>query len=48
MFVSDAVQEASILAVDDQELTTRLIEKTLQRAGFRLVKSCTDPRQVMG
>jgi putative two-component system response regulator len=46
MIVNEAIQEASILVVDDQEMTTRLLEKTLQRAGFRLVTGCTDPRRV--
>jgi putative two-component system response regulator len=43
----DDLTEARILVVDDQEANVRLLEKILQRAGYRNVATTTDPRQVM-
>lgn len=39
--------EAAILIVDDQPMCVRLIEVMLRRAGFIMLRSTTDPRQVL-
>lgn len=39
--------DARILVVDDEEVNVLLLERTLDKAGYRDVASTTDPRQVL-
>ena len=43
----EIVNSARILVVDDEEANLRLLERVLERAGFRNVVSTTDSRQVV-
>ena len=43
----DEYLDASILIVDDEPANVRLLERILQREGFRQVQSTTDPRQFL-
>jgi CheY-like chemotaxis protein len=41
------LKHAQILIVDDEIVNTRLLERTLQRAGFTRIRATTDPREVL-
>ncbi len=41
-----ALDNATILIVDDEEMTVRLLKRMLQRAGYTQVHTSTDPREV--
>ena len=43
----DEYLDAKILIVDDEPANVRLLERILQREGFREVRSTTDPRQFL-
>ena len=43
----DEYLDANILIVDDEPANVRLLERILQREGFREVESTTDPRQFL-
>jgi putative two-component system response regulator len=45
--LDDAIRNARILIVDDQEANVFLLEALLQRSGYTGLKSTTDPRQAL-
>jgi putative nucleotidyltransferase with HDIG domain len=44
---AEALKEARILAVDDQEVNLRLLQQVLKHAGYSHVERTADPRQVV-
>jgi putative two-component system response regulator len=48
MRADEALTQAQILIVDDQEANVRLLETLLRRAGYGNVMGTTDPKQVAG
>lgn len=46
MIQDQVIKDARILIVDDEEASIRLLERVLERAGYRNVHSTTDPTQV--
>ncbi|MDR3690079.1 MAG: response regulator [Fimbriimonas sp.] len=44
---SDVLKQGKILIVDDMPANVRLLEMILERAGYRHVRSTSDPRQVL-
>ena len=45
---SEALADAPILMVDDERANILVLERLLQKAGYRNVRSTTDPRTVLG
>jgi PleD family two-component response regulator len=43
----EVLKKARILVVDDQEANVRLVEKILEKAGYRSVRSTTDSREAL-
>ena len=45
---SEDLADAPILMVDDERANILVLERLLQKAGYRNVRSTTDPRMVLG
>lgn len=47
MIPEEVIKSASILIVDDEQASVRLLERMLGRAGYTTVLSTTDPREAV-